>query len=50
MIEKIAEDEFRLKGNIEFDLKGYPTVEEWIQNEPEENVKSLLLDLVDQLK
>ena len=50
MIEKIAEDEYRLKGNVEFTLKGYPTVEEWVQNESEQELKSLLLELFEQLK
>jgi len=52
-IEKIQDGDtevIKLKGHIEFTLAGYPSVEEWIQNEPEDSVKSLLLDVFEQLK
>jgi hypothetical protein len=51
-IEKINKElnEFKCSGKVEFTIAGYPTVEEWIQNESEENVKSLLFDVFEQLK
>ena len=52
-IKKIQDGDMEvieLKGNVEFTLAGYQSVEEWIQNESEESVKSLLLDVFEQLK
>ena len=51
-IEKTNEqtNEFELEGTVKFAIAGYPTVEEWVENEPEDSVRSLLLDLFEQLK
>jgi hypothetical protein len=38
------------RGKVDFELGGFETPEEWVEKESETEVKSLLLDIIKQLR
>ncbi len=51
-IKKTNDDpvEFELEGNVRFSLAGYDTVENWVVQESDTEVRALLVNIIEQLK